>query len=111
MKNTNLGFILFVWPQVQLDDADASLEGVDDRFFTAVATELISGQIRIMAGVDEIMRRRQSHIMMQLQNRTEITPLGKLTDKSILHFNFFIQHDIGQLIHFCLSFSIMHATH
>lgn len=43
-------------PHVKLNNANASPQRVDDRYLTAIATELVSGEVRVMSCVNEVMR-------------------------------------------------------
>lgn len=55
MKNQHIIFCR-IWPQIELYHSYASLQCLCYWNITAVATELVSNQIRIMAGINEIMR-------------------------------------------------------
>ena len=65
MKNMNIVFGR-IRPDIKLHHSDPSLKRLDDRNVAAVAAELVSRQVRVVAGVDEIVGQRSCHILMNL---------------------------------------------
>jgi hypothetical protein len=58
-----------IWPDVQFNYADSQLQCLDDGKITAVTAELITGQIRVVPGVNEIVGQRCVHVLMDLETR------------------------------------------
>jgi hypothetical protein len=55
-----------VWPKVKLDDADAVVQGLDDGRLAAAAAQLVPRQVRVVPRVDEVVRQRQTHLLVNL---------------------------------------------
>jgi hypothetical protein len=55
-----------VWPEVKLDDPDAVEEGLHDGPLAAAAAELVPRQVRVVARVDEVVRQRRAHVLVNL---------------------------------------------
>lgn len=53
-------------PDIKLHNSHTSLQSLNYRNVAAIAAQLISGQIRIMSGVYEIVGQRSCHILMNL---------------------------------------------
>ena len=72
-------------PNIKLNHPHTSMKSFYNRHITAVAAQLISGQVWIVSGVYVIMRQRRIHIMVYLnhtnhrKSHLQVTKNQKLT--------------------------------
>lgn len=65
-----------IGPHVELDDSDPSLERPDDGNVAAIAAELVAGEVRVVARVDEVVGERLRHVVADLRLRQRRVQVG-----------------------------------